>query len=64
MHNEYRVVALPEIFVDKFLWAAYAADRFFPAHRVECDPSRFAMQCRVPIQLATETLPFLVQPAG
>ena len=64
MQNEHRVIALPEVFVDQFLWASHAAERVFPAHRVECDTPRFAMHRRVPFELATEKLPFLDQPAG
>ena len=63
MQNEYRVIALPEVFVDQFLWASHAAECVFPAHRMKCDTPWFGMHSRVSFELATETLPFLDQPA-
>jgi hypothetical protein len=64
MQNEDCVVALPEIFVDQFLWASHTADCFLPADRVECDTPRFGMHRCVPFKLATKTIPFVAQAAG
>jgi hypothetical protein len=43
MKKKHCVIAACEIFVDQFLWAAYAAECVFPTHRRENDAIRFAV---------------------
>ena len=61
VENEYRVVALPEVFVDQCLRPPNATDRILPADRVKHDVSALGMLRSEFLKFAAEAFSFSFQ---
>jgi hypothetical protein len=63
MENKNRVVALPKLLIDEFLWATDSTDCHFPAHRIEYDTDRFSKHVIERFERVTEAFPLLIESA-